>query len=183
MDFGGVQQHPSKPLRPHPSIVVGIPVFAVSNDRETEMLAVNSDLVGAARNRPRFDQGRVTVVSDNLEQCLGFLTISVHLRHSFTAAKLVLQKRCGELLPAPWETTHEQRDIDLVHAVGAQVFMQPAQCTSLFGDQQAPRCIPVEPMHQLEVICSGPQMSQCFDHSVIHPAATVHSHSGRLVDD
>jgi hypothetical protein len=93
---------------------------------------------------------------------------------------LVQRKAQRPRRPAP--VAGHDREIALADPSVAHRRVHRGQRRALAGDQQHPRCLAVDPVHQLEQPRLRPRRAQPLDHPEVDPAAAVHGHAGRLVD-
>src|SRR5690625_1603081 len=75
----------------------------------------------------------------------------------------------------------EQGNIMLLHDIIAKKLMQLTQAAAPFGNHQQAAGFTIKPMHQFQKRRLRSQRSQALDDAMPHPAAAVHSKTGRLV--
>ena len=136
---------------PEPPVEGPVAVLRVARHRMAERRAVHADLVGAAGAGEDLRERHPVARRDHRELGHRRTPRFGDPHHPLASGQTIaIERKVHPATPAATEAPAEERDVPLVEGSAAQCFMQCPQGAAALGDDEAPRGLPVEPVHELE---------------------------------
>ena len=189
-----MQEHAFEPLFLQASVQVEVAIFVVARNRVPLAGQVHADLVRApgldghlqqAHGRqPQQGLGRQRAA--NAHQRDGAHAVRIigrgHPHAAFAVGLQVFVQRQINHLVVGRPGALDQGQVGLAGLALAELVLQMRQRRALLGHQQDTGCLAVEPMHKFQKTALRPRLAQLLDDAKTHTRATMHGHTGRLVD-
>src|SRR2546423_2902852 len=145
----GVEEHALQAELAQLPIEREIAVFLVAEHRMAQVREVHADLVRAAGEELGFEEAETLAARKAPQQRLGLLAFLRH-RDVLARGRAPLRERETHALALVAEAPRHRGDVALVHLAVAQHAMQLREGRTLLREQEDPRGLAVEAMHELE---------------------------------
>src|SRR5262249_18823883 len=150
-----------------------VSVLVVPGDRESQVLQVHSDLVGAAGPQLRLQQREPVVTPLQPEQRPRGQSTAVDVDPPFPCSRKEFVQGQLDVAERVAPTSCHQSQVQFAHAPRTNLFVQSRECAAFLGQQQHARGIAVKPVNQLKKAQFRPFQAQLLDHAPAYAAAAV----------
>src|SRR5487761_2494145 len=176
-----VQEHALHALLGQALVQFEIAVLVVAHDGEPQMGEMHADLVGAPGFELRLQQTVGAADALEFEHRVRLAPFIVDADAALARTGDIALQLQFHVLFARGPLALHQYQVALVHLPSPDQFMHCREYRAFLGQQQQPRSVAVEPMHQFEELRLGARRAQLLDHAMADAAAAVHRQAGGFV--